>query len=120
MDYIDLARLQVHLGVLRRFELQNKVDAMDTELHMIRLGTVAIGSSPFELFLDYGNQIKARSLAEQTFLIQLANGSEGYVPTVKAENGGHYSAFISSGQIGHIGGEMVVRHTLKHINSMFE
>lgn len=119
VDYIDLAHLQVHLGVLRRFELQNQVDAMDTELHLIRLGNIAFATSPFELFLDFGNQIRARSLAEQTFTVQLANGSEGYVPTEKAERGGHYSAFISSGQIGHIGGEMIVRHTLKHINQMF-
>jgi len=35
-----------------------------TVLHIIRLGNIAIATSPFELFLDYGNQIKARSLAE--------------------------------------------------------
>jgi len=119
IDYNDIARLQVHLGVLKRFELQNSVDTVDEELHVIKLGTVALATSPFELFLDFGNQIKARSMAEQTFLVQLANGSEGYVPTEEAESGGHYSAFISSGQIGHIGGEMIVRHTLKHINDMF-
>ena len=119
VNYIDLANLQVHLGVLRRFDLQEQVDAMDTELHIIRLGTVAFATSPFELFLDFGNQIRARSLAEQTFTVQLANGSEGYLPTEKAEKGGHYSAFISSGQIGHVGGDLLVRHTLKQINKMF-
>jgi len=119
VNYIDLANLQVHLGALRRFELQEAVDTLDTEIHVIRLGAVAIATSPFELFLDFGNQIRARSLAEQTFTVQLANGSEGYVPTEKAEKGGHYSAFISSGQIGHVGGEMLVRHTLKKINQMF-
>ena len=77
-------------------------------------------SNPFELFLDYGNQIKARSLAEQTFLVQLANGGEGYLPTKKAEEGGHYSAFIASGQVGHIGGEQLVRQTLQEINDMFK
>ncbi|MCQ2437824.1 MAG: hypothetical protein MJ099_05460, partial [Clostridia bacterium] len=57
--------------------------------------------------------------AEQTFLIQLANGTEGYLPTEKAENGGHYSAFISSGTTGHIGGDLLVRNTLKAINRLF-
>jgi len=83
------------------------------------MGTIAFASNPFELFLDYGNQIKARSLAEQTFLVQLANGVEGYLPTEKAEKGGHYSAFISSGLVGHVGGEQLVRETLKDINGMF-
>ena len=120
VDYIDLARLQVHLGVLRRFEIQETVQTMPAELHMIRLGTVAFGSFPFELFLTFGDRIRARSQAEQIFLIQLANGSEGYVPTVEAERGGHYSAFISSGQIGHEGGEMIARNILKYVNRMFD
>ena len=58
-------------------------------------------------------------MAEQTFLVQLCCGAEGYLPTKKAEDGGHYSAFISSGQIGHIGGEQLVRQTLQEINNMF-
>jgi len=119
VDYNDVAMLQVHLGVLGRFELQDHYETLDTEVHVIRLGTVAIATNPFELFLDYGNQIKARSLAEQTFLVQLANGHEGYLPTEKAEQGGHYSAFISSGQVGHAGGEQLVRETLKYINDFF-
>ena len=120
VDYNDAARLQVHLGILKRFEQQNFVDVLPTEVHIIRLGTIAMATNPFELFLDFGNQIKARANAEQTFLIQLANGTEGYLPTLKAEQGGHYSAFLSSGQVGHIGGEQLVRQTLQQINGLFE
>ena len=119
VDFNDAAHLQVHLGILRRMELQEKVDIVETEVHIIRLGDIAFATNPFELFLDYGNQIKARSFAQQTFLIQLACHSEGYLPTKKAESGGHYSAFISSGTVGHQGGEQLVRETLKGINEMF-
>jgi hypothetical protein len=101
------------------FKGRTSYDTLDTEVHIMRLGTIAIATNPFELFLDYGNQIKARSHAEQTFLIQLANGTEGYLPTEKAEKGGHYSAFLSSGQVGHIGGEQLVRETLQAINGLF-
>ena len=120
VDYNDVANLQVHLGILTRFQSQEKTDVLDIESHIIRLGSIAIASNPFELFLDYGNQIKARSAAEQTFLIQLASGGPGgYLPTKKAESGGHYSAFISSGHIGHVGGEQLVRETLQNIRQMF-
>ena len=115
----DLGKLQVHLGVLIRARLQEQMDILESEVHIIRLGTVAIATNPFELFLDYGNQIKARSVCEQTFLIQLANGADGYLPTAKAEAHGHYSAFLSSGQVGHVGGEMLVRQTLDQIRDMF-
>jgi hypothetical protein len=119
VDFNVAAQLQVHLGILRRAELQEIMEVLPTETHIIRLGSVAFATNPFELFLDYGNQIKARSLAEQTFLIQLCCGGEGYLPTLKAEKGGHYSAFVSSGNVGHVGGEQLVRQTLQDINGMF-
>ena len=119
VDFNDAANLQRHLGVLRRAAVQETVEVLPTEVHIVRMGTIAFATNPFELFLDYGNQIKARSLAEQTFLVQLCCGAEGYLPTKKAEEGGHYSAFIASGQIGHIGGEQLVRQTLQEINEMF-
>ncbi len=119
VDFNDAANLQVHLGILRRMELQEHVDIVNTEVHILRLGSIAIATNPFELFLDYGNQIKARSDAQQTFLIQLACGTEGYLPTEKAEKGGHYSAFVSSGSVGHAGGEQLVRETLESIRKMF-
>ena len=120
IDYNDVAHMQVHLGILQRFAMQDKLDNIIVESHFIRLGTIAIATNPFELFLDYGNQIKARSVCEQTFLIQLANGADGYLPTAKAETGGHYSAFLSSGQVGHVGGEILVRQTLDQIRDLFK
>ena len=120
VDYNDVAHLQKYLGILRRFELQEELETIAAEVHVIRLGDVVTATNPFELFLDYGNQIKARSKADQTFLVQLACGGEGYLPTQKAEEGGHYSAFIASGQVGHAGGEQLVRETLQVINGMFE
>ena len=53
------------------------------ELHVLRLGDIAIATNPFELFTDYGIQMKARSKALQTFVIQLA-GSGSYLPTDRA------------------------------------
>ncbi len=120
VDFNDAANLQVHLGILERIQLQDIIDIVPTEVHIMRLGNIAICTNPFELFLDYGNQIKARSLAEQTFIIQLANGTEGYLPTEKAEKGGHYSAFISSGSVGHEGGELLVRNILTEINKLMK
>jgi len=120
IDYNDAARLQIYLGTLRRLKLQDQQNVFDTEVHIVRMGTVAFATNPFELFLDYGNQIKARSAAEQTFLVQLANGAGGYLPTEKAEKGGHYSAFVSSGNVGHEGGDVLVRKTLNDIKKLFE
>ena len=119
-DYKDTAAMHVFAGTLARFEDQQDMDLFDVEAHFIRLGDIAFATNPFELFLDYGNRIRARSLAKQTFLIQLCCDSCGYLPTEKAEKGSHYSAYVSSGQAGHEGGDLLVRKTLTTINSFFK
>ena len=48
--------------------------------------------------LDFGNQIRARSVATQTFEIQLCCGALGYLPTEKAEKPGAGSR-ICAGRI---------------------
>lgn len=119
ISFDDNAAMHVYAGTVVRYEQQQKTNTFTEEIHVIRFGDIAIATNPFELFLDYGNQIRARSRAKQTFLIQLACGSDGYLPTEKAEKGSHYSAYVSSGYTGHVGGEILVRETLDRINKKF-
>ncbi len=119
-NFEDNARMHVHTGTIRRYREQQFTEVYPIEYHVIRLGDIAIATNPFELFLDYGNRIKARSFAAQTFIVQLCCGTSGYLPTEKAEKGGHYSAYISSGNVGHQGGDILVRNTLNEINKLFE
>lgn len=81
------------------------------ELHTLRLGDVAIGTNPFELFTAYGSQMKARSPGVQTFVIQLA-GPGSYLPTPLAVQGGGYSAVIQSSNVGPAGGQKLVEATV--------
>ena len=118
VDYNDVGNLTGPLGDLLRAKIQEVMETLGTEIHVIRIDNIAIATNPFEPFIKYGNQIKARSKAEQTFLVQLANGIEGYIPTQKAEKGGHYSGFAASGLIGYQGGDLLVRETVRIINEM--
>ena len=119
ITFKDNAAMHVHAGTVTRYEVQQTIETDPIEMHVLRLGDVAFATNPYELFLNYGNQIRARSKAKQTFLIQLCCGSKGYLPTEKAEKGGHYSAYVSSGCTGHEGGDLLVRKTLGEINKMF-
>lgn len=119
LDFNDVADHLIDAGIIDRYHLQELTEFDEVEIHVIRLGSIAIATNPFELFLDYGNQIRARSKAEQTFLIQLCNGEEGYLPTKKAEEHGHYSAIVGSGYVGHEGGDLLVRTTLDKIGEFF-
>ncbi len=120
INYRDNAKLHIYSGNVIRYKMQHEVDTFDNEIHVVRFGDIAIATNPYELFLDYGNRIRARSRAKQTILIQLACGSLGYLPTERAEKGSHYSAYISSGFTGHVGGDLLVRETVSRINKKFE
>lgn len=119
VDFRDNARMHVHAGTIARHEHQQDHDLHAIEVHVLRLGEIALATNPFELFLDFGNQIKARSPAAQTFLVELACGCEGYLPTARAERGGHYSAYVSSGITGHEGGDLLVRETLSRLRAFW-
>lgn len=120
INYMDSAEFYVYSGVLERYEMQKIRHTVETEIHVLRLGDVAFATSPFELFLDFGNRIRARSAAKQTFLIQLCGDALGYLPTEKAEKHGHYSAYVTSGLVGHEGGDLLVAKTLDAIDRLFE
>ncbi|MDE0505649.1 MAG: hypothetical protein OXI86_16345, partial [Candidatus Poribacteria bacterium] len=108
--------------LVSRFENQDENPTHHVECHAIRLGDAVFATNPFELFMDYGTRIRARSKALQTFLVQLADGSGnggGYLPTQRAREGGHYSAMIKSTWVGPEGGAMLVEETLASINDLF-
>jgi hypothetical protein len=88
------------------------------ELHVLRLGDVAMATNPFELYLDYGIRMKARSPAILTFLVQLSGRHCGYLPTEKAVAGGGYSAdkYI----VGPEGGRVLVNETLRQIQALWD
>jgi lysophospholipase L1-like esterase len=109
-----------HQEVLDRHARQKSgnVDPFKMELHVIRLGDVAIATNVFELFTEFGIQMKARSRALQTFVIQLA-GPGSYVPTGRAVRGGGYSAIVESNRVGPEGGQVLTDRTVEIINGLW-
>jgi hypothetical protein len=108
--------------VLNRYQMQespNPPTSCPVELHVLRLGDVAMATNPFELFLDYGLRIKARSRALQTFVIQLACDCALYLPTERAVKAGGYGAEVLVSDVGPEGGQVLVNRTIELINGMW-
>ncbi|MBY5959660.1 hypothetical protein KUV50_16015 [Membranicola marinus] len=110
-------RIKWHQSLVDRYENQkeNPDQPYNTEVHLIRLGDVAICTNQFELFTEYGIRMKARSKALQTFVVQLS-GPGTYLPTMEALKGGHYSAIIQSNEVGPEAGDLLVEETVRGIN----
>ncbi len=116
----EWGRMNRYEQVLERFKDSTRGPDLSMELHVIRLGEAAFCTNPFELFLDYGLRIKARSRAEQTFVVQLACDMVGYLPTRKAVAGAGYGATVSSNPVGPEGGDLLVETTIERINSLWD
>ena len=106
-------------AVIDAFDGRRELPPVEAELHALRLGDTAIVTNPFELFLDYGQRIKARSPLVQTMVVELASGCGWYLPTERAVRGGHYSAIPSVCLVGPEGGAELVEATLSMIGELF-
>jgi hypothetical protein len=112
------SRLRWNERVQETFERLKSEPTRAEEIHVVRLGDVAFATNPFEYFLDYGIQIKAKSPATQTFLVQLA-GSGTYVPSQRAASGGGYGAQPQSNPVGPEGGRMLREKTSEFIRAFW-
>jgi hypothetical protein len=106
-------------AVIKRFEEQDKNPALKMQLHVMRLGDIVFATNPFELYLDYGQSIRSRSLARQTFMVQICNGYAGYLPSSRAEDLGGYGGLIINGLVGSDGGQILVDKTVQTISELF-
>jgi len=116
-----LGTMKWNMDVVNRYEKQktNPHPELEAEIHVLRLGEVAICTNEFELFTDFGVRIQSRSNALQTFTIQLAGPGDSYLATENATKHGGYGAILQSCVVSPEGGQILVEHTLKLINDMF-
>ncbi|WP_162006525.1 neutral/alkaline non-lysosomal ceramidase N-terminal domain-containing protein [Roseimaritima sediminicola] len=74
-------------------------EAIDVPLQTLRIGTLGIAAIPFETFAETGLEIKRESPFEQSFTIELANGSFGYLPTPEQHRLGGYETWMGSNNV---------------------
>lgn len=72
---------------------------VDVTLQAFRIGDLGIAAIPFEVFTETGLEIKARSPFKDTFTIELANGSNGYLPTPEQHALGGYETWLGTNRV---------------------
>ena len=81
-------------------------------LQAIRIGNLGIVSTPCETFVETGIAIKKESPLRPTFVIELANGYNGYLPTVRQHSLGGYETWRARSSYLAVEAEAKVRGTL--------
>ncbi|MDZ4288358.1 MAG: hypothetical protein U0984_10390 [Prosthecobacter sp.] len=76
-----------------------KPDKISAVIQAFRIGELGIAAIPFEVFTEIGLEIKARSPFADTFTIELANGSNGYLPTPAQHDVGGYETWLGTNRV---------------------
>lgn len=72
---------------------------IEIPLQAVRIGQLAILAIPFEVFVEIGLELKERSPFPDTFVMSLANGAYGYLPTVAHHELGGYETWLGTNQV---------------------
>ena len=88
-----------HIYAQRAIDLHDGPDSVSVVLQAIRIGDLGIAALPFETFVETGLAIKRDSPLQATFVISLANGAEGYLPTPEHHALGGYETWLGTSRV---------------------
>jgi hypothetical protein len=77
-------------------KLKRAPTTVHVPLQTICIGELGVAAIPFETFAEIGLELKDRGPFEQTFTIELANGSYGYLPTPRQHRLGGYETWLGT------------------------
>lgn len=80
-------------------KIQKAPKQLDIQLQTLRIGDLGIAAIPFEVFTETGLELKDLSPFGDTFTIELANGSYGYLPTPEQHRLGGYETWLGSNYV---------------------
>jgi len=93
-------------------------DKINVILQTFRIGDLGVATSPFETFTDTGFEIKAKSPFKTTFVIELANGYHGYLPTPEQHELGGYETWLGTNKVEKEASNKMVETWLRQFESM--
>lgn len=83
----------------RAVALHDGPENVSVILQAIRIGEVGIATLPFETFVETGLAIKNQSPLRPSFVIELANGAEKYLPTPEHHELGGYETWLGTSTV---------------------
>jgi hypothetical protein len=109
------------METLDLLEMKKRQPLVGAEIQVIRIGPAAFVMVPAELFVEFGLEIKLRSPLRPTYIVELANGIVGYIPTRTAfAHGGYETRTANSSKLDPCAGERVVASALKLLGKVSE
>lgn len=92
----------------------------DVIVQAFRIGEQAIVSMPFEVLVEIGLELKEKSPAPRTFIIELANGGYGYLPPPNQVELGGYETWLGTSRFEKHSSEILVKELLEMLGELWE
>lgn len=102
-----------------RFARPESPGSEEVIVQAFRIGDQAIVSMPFEVLVEIGLEIKEKSPAPHTFLIELANGSYGYLPPPNQVELGGYETWLGTSRFEKESSEVLVKALLEMLGELW-
>ncbi|MCB1232504.1 MAG: neutral/alkaline non-lysosomal ceramidase N-terminal domain-containing protein [Verrucomicrobiae bacterium] len=83
----------------RTLSLAENPETTKVLVQAIRIGDLAICTMPFEVLVEIGLDLKKRSPAADTFIVELANGGYGYLPPPNQHKFGGYETWLGTNKV---------------------
>lgn len=109
----------VHYAVVYQNMYRKQHENDRIEIMAIRIGDLGIVGLPGEIFYEFGLEIKKRSPARHTMVIELANDTIGYIPTFPSFKQGGYEPSVGSTNYEPGTGEQMAKSAIRQLNSLF-
>ncbi|GAB5405208.1 MAG: neutral/alkaline non-lysosomal ceramidase N-terminal domain-containing protein [Aureliella sp.] len=99
-------------------KIQEAPEEVSIQLQALRIGDLGIAAIPFETFTETGLELKNRSPLPDTFTIELANGSFGYLPTPRQHRLGGYETWLGTNYVEKQASTKIVAKLLEMFESL--
>ena len=95
-------------------------DQINVNLTTFGIGELGVASIPFEVFAETGLEIKSKSPFKSTYVIGLAGGYYGYLPTPEQHELGGYETWLGTNNVEKNASIKIVSQILKQFSNMLK
>ena len=82
-------------------------------LHVLRIGDLCIGTMPFEVFCEIGIEFREQCPVQPAFMVELAHGYFGYLPTPRHRELGGYETWLGTNRVEKQASEKLLKELLE-------
>ncbi len=102
----------------RTLRMAEYPETADVPLQTLRIGKVCVGTMPCEVFCEIGLDFKRRSPLQPAFLVSIAHGYMGYLPTPRQHDLGGYETWLGTNRLEREASEKMLAELLEMAEEM--